>query len=156
MELQQKLKHLRAVEGTMRGLARPMTQSEVIQAMQRELGETLSQAYLSQIESGKRQHLSAKSRSLLARFFKVHPGYLVSDPPGYEVDLLSEPLEDQNAHLITWLAASAEEWRADPLIQRVFEKLADHPDPRQIFELLDTLLDRTPEELASLSGDPVR
>jgi transcriptional regulator with XRE-family HTH domain len=155
MELQQKLKHLRAVEGSMRGLARPMTQSEVIQAMQRELGEGLSQAYLSQIESGKRQHLSAKSRSLLARFFKVHPGYLVSDPPGYEVDLLSEHWDDQNAHLTTWLAASAEEWRTDPLIQRVLEKLADHPDPRRIFEFLDTLLDRTPEELASLLGDPV-
>ena len=156
MELQQKLKHLRAVEGSLRGMMRPMTQMEVIQGMQDELGQGLSQAYLSQIESGKRQHLSATSRALLSRFFKVHPGYLVSDPPGYEVDLLSEPLEDQNAHLTTWLAASAEEWRSDPLIQRVFEKLADHEDPRHIFELLDTLLDYTPEELATLLGDPVR
>src|SRR5215472_13568603 len=143
MEMQQKLKHLRAVEGSMRGLGRPMTQAEVTQEMQRELGETLSQAYLSQIESGKRPHLSAHSRALLARFFKVHPGYLVSDPPGYEVDLLSE-MEDPQARLATWLAASAEEWRSDPLIQRVFEKLAEHSDPRQLFELLDDLLERQP------------
>ncbi len=147
MELHQKLKHLRTIEGTLRGLGRPMTQAEITQAMQKELGESLSQAYLSQIESGKRPHLSARSRALLARFFKVHPGYLVSDPPGYEVDLLSE-VEDPQVRLATWLAASAEEWRFDPLIQRVFAKLAELPDPRRIFELLDELLDhRSPEEI---------
>ena len=152
MELEQKLKHLRAVEGTMRGLGRPMTQSEVIEAMRQELGEGLSQAYLSQIESGKRQHLSAKSRSLLARFFKVHPGYLVSDPPGYAVDLLSERYGDPHARLATWLAASAEEWRSEPFIQHFFEKLAEHPDPRRILHVLDALLDRAPEELDALLG----
>ncbi len=154
MDLHHKLKHLRAVEGSIRGLGRPMTQAEVSQAMQQELGETLSQAYLSQIEGGKRPHLSARSRALLARFFKVHPGYLVSDPPGYEEHLFSE-IEDPHTHLATWLAASAEEWRSDYLIQRVFEKLAEHPDPRRIFELLDELLDRSPEELDSLWRHPV-
>ncbi len=154
MELHQKLKHLRAVEGHMRGLNRPLTQAEVTQEMQRELGETLSQAYLSQIESGKRPHLSARSRALLARFFKVHPGYLVSDPPGYEDDLLSE-MEDPEARLATWLAASAEEWRFDPLIQRVFERLAEHPDPRRIFEFLDDLLGHSAEELDSILNHPV-
>ncbi len=154
MDLHQKLKHLRAVEGSMRGLGRPMTQAEVSQEMQRELGETLSQAYLSQIEGGKRPHLSARSRALLARFFKVHPGYLVSDPPGYEENLVSET-EDPQARLTTWLAASAEEWRSDYLIQRVFEKLAEHPDPRRVFALLDDLLDRSPEELDSLLQNPV-
>ena len=154
MDLHQKLKHLRTIEGTLRGLGRPMTQAEVTQAMQSELGESLSQAYLSQIESGKRPHLSAHSRALLAHFFKVHPGYLVSDPPGYEVDLLSE-MEDPQARLATWLAASAEEWRSDPLIQRVFEKLAEHPDPRQVFELLDDLLDRQPEEIEGILNNLV-
>jgi transcriptional regulator with XRE-family HTH domain len=154
MELDQKLKHLRAVEGSMRGLGRPMTQAEVSQEMQRELGESLSQAYLSQIEGGKRPHLSARSRALLARFFKVHPGYLVSDPPGYEEGLFSE-IADSQTRLATWLAASAEEWRSDQLIQRVFEKLAEHPDPRRIFELLDDLLDRSPGELDSILKNPV-
>src|SRR5579885_2370269 len=154
MELHQKLKHLRAVEGHMRGLNRPLTQAEVTQEMQRELGETLSQAYLSQIESGKRPHLSARSRALLARFFKVHPGYLVSDPPGYEEGLFSE-IADPQTRLATWLAASAEEWRSDQLIRRVFEKLAEHPDPRRIFAMLDELLDRSPEELDSILKNPV-
>jgi transcriptional regulator with XRE-family HTH domain len=154
MDLDQKLKHLRAVEGSMRGLGRPMTQAEVSQEMQRELGESLSQAYLSQIEGGKRPHLSARSRALLARFFKVHPGYLVSDPPGYEESLFSE-IADPHTRLTTWLAASAEEWRSDHLIQRVFEKLAELPDPRRIFELLDELLDRSPEELDSILKNPV-
>ncbi len=154
MDLDQKLKHLRAVEGSIRGLGRSMTQAEVSQVMQRELGETLSQAYLSQIEGGKRPHLSARSRAMLARFFKVHPGYLVSDPPGYEEDLFSE-IEDPKARLATWLAASAEEWRSDYLIQRVFEKLAEHPDPRRVFEFLDQLLELTPEELDSILKKPV-
>lgn len=154
MELDQKLKHLRAVEGSMRGLGRPMTQAEVSQEMQRELGESLSQAYLSQIEGGKRPHLSARSRALLARFFKVHPGYLVSDPPGYEEGLFSE-IADPQTRLATWLAASAEEWRSDQLIRQVFEKLAEHPDPWRIFALLDELLDRSPEELDSILKNPV-
>jgi transcriptional regulator with XRE-family HTH domain len=154
MDLHQKLKHLRAVEGSIRGLSRPMTQAEVSQEMQRELGESLSQAYLSQIECGKRQHLSAHSRALLARFFKVHPGYLVSDPPGYEVDLLSE-IEDPQEHLATWLAASAEEWRSDHLMQRVFKKWSEHPDPRRIFQFLDELLERSPEELDAILNQPV-
>ncbi|HLW03196.1 MAG TPA: helix-turn-helix transcriptional regulator [Ktedonobacterales bacterium] len=154
MDLHQKLKHLRAVEGSIRGLGRPMTQAEVSQEMQRELGETLSQAYLSQIEGGKRPHLSARSRALLARFFKVHPGYLVSDPPGYEEGLFTE-IEDPQTRLATWLAASAEEWRSDYLIQHVFEKLAEYPNPRRIFEMLNTLLDQSPEELESLLGNPV-
>jgi transcriptional regulator with XRE-family HTH domain len=154
MDLHQKLKHLRTVEGSIRGLGRPMTQAEVSQDMLRELGETLSQAYLSQIEGGKRPHLSARSRALLARFFKVHPGYLVSDPPGYEEGLFSE-IEDPQTRLATWLAASAEEWRSDYLIQRVFEKLAEHPDPRRVFEVIHQLLDRSPEELDGLLSNPV-
>lgn len=86
MELGEKLLHLRAVEGELRGLGRPMTQTEVAAALRQELGLSLSQAYLSQIEGGKRVHLSNKSREALASFFRVHPGYLVNDPPGYFPD----------------------------------------------------------------------
>ncbi|HWS83059.1 MAG TPA: hypothetical protein VN207_02235, partial [Ktedonobacteraceae bacterium] len=90
MNLAEKIKHLREIEGELRGLNRPMTQMEVVKAMQEELGESISQAYMSQLESSKRLHLTASSRSLLARFFKVHPGYLVSDPPDYSTDLLTD------------------------------------------------------------------
>ena len=86
MELGEKLLHLRAVEGEQRGLGRPMTQTEVAAALRQELGLSLSQAYLSQIEGGKRVHLSNKSREALASFFRVHPGYLVNDPPGFSPD----------------------------------------------------------------------
>src|SRR2546430_12496881 len=70
MHLSEKIKHLRQVEGELRGLNRPMTQMEVVKAMQEELHESISQAYLSQLESGKRVHLTASSRDLLANFFK--------------------------------------------------------------------------------------
>ncbi len=83
MELGEKLVQLRALAGEQRGLGRPMTQTEVAQAVRAELGVSLSQAYLSQLERGKRVHLSNTSRATLARFFQVHPGYLVSDLPDH-------------------------------------------------------------------------
>jgi transcriptional regulator with XRE-family HTH domain len=81
MELREKLIQLRMRAGESRGLGRPMTQVEVTTALRDELGQSLSQAYLSQLERGKRVHLSNTSREALARFFQVHPGYLVSDLP---------------------------------------------------------------------------
>ena len=90
MTLGDKLRSLRAIEGSLRGLGRPLTQSEVVHAMKKELGRGLSQAYLSQIESGARPHMTNTSRDLLARFFRVYPGFLVDDPPGYSRELQSE------------------------------------------------------------------
>ncbi len=119
MELLDKIKHLREVEGELRGLGRAMTQTEVVKAMQDELAETISQAYLSQLENGKRVHLTASTRDLLARFFKVQPGYLVSDLEDYSTDLLTDLTSDTD-RLHTWLAASAEEWRIEPLVARFF------------------------------------
>ncbi len=104
MDLSEKIKHLREVEGELRGLNRPMTQMEVVKAMQEELRASLSQAYLSQLEKGKRVHLTASSRDLLAQFFKVHPGYLVSDPPDYSTDLLTDMAEDSLTRVVTSLS----------------------------------------------------
>ena len=73
MTLGDKIRSLRAIEGSLRGLGRPLTQSEVVTAMKRELGRGLSQAYLSQIENGARPHMTNTSRDLLARFFRVYP-----------------------------------------------------------------------------------
>src|SRR5579859_6286149 len=117
MNLSEKIKHLREVEGELRGLNRPMTQMEVVKAMQEELNESISQAYLSQLENGKRVHLTASSRDLLSRFFKVQPGYLVSDLPDYSTDLLTD-MDYETDRLSTWLMASAEEWRVEPSIQK--------------------------------------
>lgn len=151
MDLSEKLKHLRKVEGELRGFNRPMTQIEVVTYMREELQESLSQAYLSQLESGRRVHLTASSRALLARFFKVHPGYLVSDPPDFSTDLLTD-MEDGSDRLTTWLMASAEEWRIEPLIRDFFERLADTEDPRRYIELFGQLMNLSIEELEALTS----
>ena len=75
MKLGDKLRSLRAVEGSLRGLGRSMTQQELASAMKSEIGRGLSQAYLSQIENGARPHLTHTTRDLLARFFRVYPGW---------------------------------------------------------------------------------
>ncbi len=89
MKLADKIRYLREVEGSLRGLGRAMTQQELVRAIQSENASgksgagSISQSYLSQIESGARPHLTNTTRLLLAKFFKVHPGYLVDDPEGY-------------------------------------------------------------------------
>ncbi len=150
MNLAEKLKHLRKIEGDLRGLNRPMTQMEVVTTMREELHESLSQAYLSQLEGGRRVHLTASSRDLLARFFKVHPGYLVSDPPDYSTDLLTDMEDGADDRLGTWLVASAEEWRSEPAVQDFFEHLADIEDPRRYLALLRQLMDLSLEELEAI------
>lgn len=150
MNLAEKLKHLRKIEGDLRGLNRPMTQMEVVTTMREELHESLSQAYLSQLEGGRRVHLTASSRDLLARFFKVHPGYLVSDPPDYSTDLLTDIENGADDRLGTWLVASAEEWRSEPAVRDFFEHLADIEDPRRYLALLRQLMDLSLEELEAI------
>ncbi|GAC1568459.1 MAG: hypothetical protein NVS3B14_17740 [Ktedonobacteraceae bacterium] len=150
MNLAEKIKHLREVEGELRGLGRAMTQMEVVRTMQEEMDETISQAYLSQLENGKRVHLTATSRDLLARFFKVQPGYLVSDLADYSTDLLSE-YETDGDRLITWLEASAEEWRSEPLIQKFLERLAAVQNPRHYIALFNELLNLPADDINSLT-----
>ncbi|GAC1649013.1 MAG: hypothetical protein NVS9B15_08050 [Acidobacteriaceae bacterium] len=134
---------MREVEGSLRGLDRAMTQQEIVEAVRRESGEAISQSYLSQIENGKRPHLTNSSRSLLARFFKVHPGYLVSDPEGYSTELQSDVrvLEDK---LDLWLISGAERFRRDAEVKHALLQLAKHPDSRKCLVLLGAILD-TPD-----------
>ena len=149
MNLSEKIKHLREVEGELRGLNRPMTQMEVVKAMQEELNESISQAYLSQLENGKRVHLTASSRDLLSRFFKVHPGYLVSDLPDFSTDLLTD-MDYETDRLGTWLMASAEEWRGEPSIQEFFADLASAEDPSRFISIFHELMDLPVEELENI------
>jgi transcriptional regulator with XRE-family HTH domain len=149
MNLAEKVKHLREVEGELRGLGRAMTQMEVVRAMQDEMDATISQAYLSQLENARRVHLTATSRDLLARFFKVQPGYLVNDLLDYSTDLLSE-FETDSDRLVTWLEASAEEWRSEPLVQGFLKQLAGVENPRQFIALFNELLNLSAEDIASL------
>jgi transcriptional regulator with XRE-family HTH domain len=140
MRLGEKLRYLRLVEGTLRGLERAMTQAEVSRILKRELKDSISQAYLSQIESGARPHMTNKTRMLLARFFKVHPGYLVSDPDGFHTELTSDvsALEDK---LDLWLVQGAERFRRDPDVSQTLVALAKHPDSRRCLVLMKEILD---------------
>lgn len=149
MNLSEKIKHLREVEGELRGLNRPMTQMEVVKAMSEELNESISQAYLSQLESGKRVHLTQATRDLIANFFKVHPGYLVNDPPDYSTDLLTD-MDDEGDRFVTWLFANAAEWRSEPVVQDFFQRLAHAEEPRQYLALFEQLMDLPVTDLEAI------
>lgn len=151
MNLSEKIKHLREVEGELRGLNRPMTQMEVVKAMTEELNGSISQAYLSQLESGKRVHLTQATRDLIANFFKVHPGYLVNDPPDYSTDLLTD-MDGEGDRFVTWLFANVTEWRNEPAIQEFFQRLAHSEEPRQYLELFERLMDLPVAELEAIVG----
>src|SRR5215813_1598850 len=140
MTLGEKLRYLRSVEGTLRGLNRDMSQAEVSRAVRAELKDSISQAYLSQIESGRRPHLTNKTRLMLSRFFKVHPGYLVDDPEGFHTELTSEVrgLEDK---LDLWLIHGAERFRRDPEVGKALLAVAKHPDSRECLILLREILE---------------
>ena len=143
MKLAEKIRYLREVEGSLRGLNRAMTQQEVVRAIADESkGKTISQSYLSQIESGARPHLTNTTRLLLAKFFKVHPGYLVEDPENFQSELRTSEVMDDKLDL--WLVAGAERFgRQDPELCRALLAIAHHEDSRRCLLLLESVL-KTP------------
>jgi transcriptional regulator with XRE-family HTH domain len=142
MTLGDKLRSLRAIEGSLRGLGRPMTQAELVEAMKEELGRGLSQAYVSQLESGARPHMTNTSRELLARFFRVYPGFLVDDPEGYSRELQS-PLRMEDSTIDSWLYAGADQFSSDSELEKALLTIAEHPDSRSALLLIGEIL-RTP------------
>jgi transcriptional regulator with XRE-family HTH domain len=149
MKLGEKIKYLREVEGSLRGMSRAMSQQELTRAIGAETGSKLSQSYLSQIESGARPHLTNTTRLILASFFKVHPGYLVDDPEGYHPELMSEVrgLEDK---LDVWLVSGAERFRRDPELKSALLTVAQHERTRDCLLLLESILE-TPGLMARLT-----
>ena len=142
MTLAEKIRTLRAIEGSLRGLGRPMTQEEVSRAMRKQIGKTISQSYLSQIENGGRRHLTHTSRTLLAKFFGVYPGFLVSDPEGYHTELISE-LRVREGSLDSWLLAGAGQFHGDAELSAALLAIAGVHDSRGALLLLREIL-RTP------------
>ena len=143
MKLADKIRYLREVEGSLRGLGRAMTQQELLRAIADETsGKGLSQSYLSQLESGARPHLTNTTRLLLAKFFKVHPGYLVEDPEDFQAELrTAEIMEDK---LDLWLVSGAEQFgRRDPELCRALIAVSQHSDSRRCLLLLEAVL-KTP------------
>lgn len=149
VKLGEKIRYLREVEGSLRGLDRAMSQPEVVRAIEAETGHSLSQSYLSQIESGARPHLTNKTRQLLATFFKVHPGYLVDDPEGYTPELQSE-LRNVEDKLDLWLVSGAERFRRDPELRQALLTLARHEHSRDCLLLMEAILE-TPGLVGRLS-----
>lgn len=146
MRLADKIRYLREVEGNLRGLGRAMTQQELVRAIQAENASgkkaagTISQSYLSQIESGARPHLTNTTRLLLAKFFKVHPGYLVDDPEGYQAELLSDVRSNEDK-LDLWLVGGAERFRRDPALCQALLALANHEDSRRCLLLMEAIIE---------------
>ena len=140
MSLGEKIRYLRVMEGALRGLGREMTQQEIVRAIRAETRKSISQSYLSQIENGARPHLTNSTRMLLSRFFKVHPGYLVSDPEGFHTELISDvrTFEDQ---LDLWLISGAERFSRDAGVSQALVDLARHQDSRKCLLLLGAILD---------------
>jgi hypothetical protein len=77
---------------------------------------------------------------MLAKFFKVHPGYLVDDPEGYHAELMSEArvLEDK---LDLWLVNGAERFPRDPELRKALLTLAKHRESRQCLLLMESLIE---------------
>ena len=140
MKLGEKLRYLRDVEGTLRGLSRELSQQGMARLIQTEQKKSISQSYLSQIESGARPHLTNSTRMLLAQFFKVHPGYLVDDPEGFQNELVSDvgALEDK---LDLWLVSGAERFSRDPDLHHALLAAARHADSRLCLVLLGEILE---------------
>jgi len=150
MKLGEKIRYLREVEGSLRGMGRPMTQLELVRAIREEASKvrgrakgpstSISQSYLSQIESGSRPHMTQSSRALLAKFFKVHPGFLVDDPDGYHAELTSD-LRTTEGQLDVWLLQGSEKFASDAEVSQVLLKAAREKDTRRCLLLLGAILD---------------
>jgi transcriptional regulator with XRE-family HTH domain len=148
MTVADKIRYLRLVEGHLRGLGREMTQKEVVAAIKKQLKKSISQPYLSQLENGSRRHLTNTTRLMLAKFFGVHPGYLVDDPEGFQTELITD-LQNQEDKLDLWLVQGAERFRRDPALADAFLRIARHEDTRRCFLLLFAILD-TPDRVDRL------
>lgn len=140
MKLGEKLAHLRTLEGFARGLGRELTQGEVVKAVRQEQDGTISQSYLSQLESGARTHMTGTTRLLLARFFKVHPGHLVDDLDDIPVSR-PRPRREIDDKLDIWLIEGAEEFSDAPDLSEALLKIAKHPHSRECLRVLASIVE---------------
>jgi transcriptional regulator with XRE-family HTH domain len=139
VRLNEKLKVLRELEGRCRGLSRALSKAETVKLIREETGEPISMPYLSQLERGTRTHMTNKTRLLLARFFRVHPAFLIDDPEEFR-EHLTTPIGDGSQTLPAWLRVGAARFRYDPLVSETLERLATHPERRKALRLLHTVL----------------
>jgi hypothetical protein len=139
MKLSEKLKLLRNLEGNLRGLKLPLTKSVVSRLITEEQNEKISVAFLSQLESGKRPHMTETTRELLARFYKVHPAFFVSDPEGYDSTITSVSMDENRFD--SWLLAGARQFSVtDPELAYALRSLANHHASRAVLLLMGEMM----------------
>jgi hypothetical protein len=83
--------------------------------------------------------MTQSSRTLLAKFFKVHPGFLVDDPEGYHTELTSD-LWTTEGKLDVWMLQGSERFASDPEVSETLIK-AQEKDTRRCLLLLGAILD---------------
>jgi hypothetical protein len=83
--------------------------------------------------------LTNKTRSILARFFKIHPGFLVDDPEGFHMDLQSD-LRTTEGQLDLWLLQGADRFHADKEVADALHRVASQKDSRRSIVLLGEIL----------------
>jgi transcriptional regulator with XRE-family HTH domain len=140
MKLSEKLSRLRTLEGFARGLDREMTQSEVAKAVREELDGSLSQPYFSQLESGARTHMTGTVRLLLARLFRVHPGYLVDDIEDMP-HVASRPRREIDDKLDVWLIEGSQAFADDRRLGEALLRIAKHENSRECLLLLASIVE---------------
>ncbi len=133
MDLANKMKALRQQVSAKNGLDRPLTQAELARDIHAHTGASISQGYLSQLENGKRTHLTAKTRNQLASYFGVHPGYLVSDP---------EPPQG--------LAHVGAPHLPHPFEHHTLARIGAHPHRVRLWALLTVLMELPADDLEDL------
>jgi hypothetical protein len=84
--------------------------------------------------------MTQATRALLAKFFKIHPGFLVDDPEGYHNELTSD-LRTVEGKLDVWLLQGADRFAGDAELSQVLMKAAREKDTRKCLLLLGAILD---------------
>jgi hypothetical protein len=77
---------------------------------------------------------------VLAKFFRVHPGYLVDDPEGYQAELISD-LGGLENKLDLWLINGAQRFRRDVELSQALLDVARHEDTRLCLVLLGAIVE---------------
>src|SRR5690242_146848 len=140
MKLGEKIGILRGVKAGFVGLNRERTHRKILGGIRKKRETTTIQSNLSKLKKVPRPHLTNTTRMLLAKFFKVHPGYLVDDPEGYHTELISD-VRTLEERLDLWLIAGAERFRRGPQVKHALLLLAKHADSRGCLVLLGAILE---------------
>jgi hypothetical protein len=117
-----------------------MTQTAAAKAIRDEQDGSISQSYLSQLESGARAHMTGTTRLLLARFFKVHPGHFVDDLEDLPVSR-PRPRHEIDDRLDVWLIEGSQEFSDAPDLSEALLKIAKHPHSRECLRALASIVE---------------